>query len=298
MFFTIPIGHDRTVFGAPWVTFTIMSVCTVVAALSFVFEATVEGELERSEAEIRAVVARHPRARVSFHVEGLPRAIAREYFEPFVDDDPRRIPQLGDAELDGALRGFVAQLNQLPTLRGGYRPAAPSFDTLLVSMWLHGDVMHLLGNMLFLFVAGTLIESRFRPARFFTFYLASGLIATLVHAFVEYGSLRPMVGASGAIAAMLGAALVLHPGSRIKLGYFVFLLVFFKTGTFRIRAWVWILWWIGWQIVDAVFSDGEPVAYFAHVGGFAFGMATALALHRLDWLEPAYERFETKAEPA
>jgi membrane associated rhomboid family serine protease len=286
VFFFVPLTHDRTVHGAPWLTIGIIALCTLVAAATFTFEAKVETRLELAEAELLNVVRRHPAARVGWDVQGLPQAIHAAYFAPLIDLDANRTPEAGDAELDGALRSFVAELNQLPTLRLGYRPAAPSLGTLLSSAWMHADFMHLFGNMLFLFVAGTVIESRFSKLGFVLFYVLGGIVATATHHFVEYRSMTPLVGASGAIAALLGAAFVLHPRTKITFGY-LFLL---KRGTFRIPAWVCIPIWAAMQVLDAVSANGEPVAYFAHVGGFAFGIGAALVLARLDWLESDYDR--------
>ncbi len=294
MFAFIPLAHDRTVHGPPLITFGIIAICVLASAISFSLEAVAADDLSTAAHSVESVTRRFPDARVDWRIEGLPRRFTEGELEALVDEDPHRTPQPGDEELDRALRGFVAALNRVPVLRLGYRPAAPSVGTLMSSMWMHGDIFHLLGNMMFLFVGGTVIESRFSRLGFVFFYLAAGVVATLAHHFVEYASLVPLVGASGAIAGVLGAAFVLHPRTRITFGYVLFLIVFWRVGTFRLPAWVCIPAWAGLQILDALAARGEPVAFFAHIGGFAFGIATALLLHRLGMLVIDYDRYEVE----
>lgn len=284
MFFCIPLTHDRTVYGLPVVTLGIIAACTVVWVATLAIEVPVGEELAGLEQEIGAIVEKFPDARVPYHVEGLPHEVREAVFDPLVDEDPERPPQPGDTELDGAMRRVVDALNRLPTVRLGYRPAAPDIGALFGNMWAHAGFGHLFGNMLFLFVAGTVIESRFTRSRFLLYYVAAGLFATFVHGFVEYRSMTPLVGASGAISGVLATAFVLHPRTRITFGYLVFLFRIWR-GTFQIPAWVCIPAWGAMQIIDAVASNGEPVAYFAHVGGFAFGLVAALVLHRMGLLE-------------
>lgn len=132
--------------------------------------------------------------------------------------------------------------------------------------------MHLIGNMLFLWVFGDNIESSVGSWRYLLFYICGGLIASLTHAFLNPGSTVPCVGASGSIAACLGAYLVMYPRSRIKI---LFLLLF---TTFRVSAIYFLGFWIVQQLVTGVGSlsqqsaNSAGVAYWAHIGGFAFGI--------------------------
>lgn len=295
MFFFVPLKHDRTMHGRPVVTFAILALCTIVGAFTFGYEALMASELADAEQAVETVARLHPDARVAWRIEGLPRDVTERHLERFVDEDPRRLPDRGDGELDAALRRLVSALNRVPALRFGYRPAAPSVGTLLASTWMHGSLWHLLGNMLFLFVGGTVVESRFTRLGFAVFYVLAGMVATLCHHVVEYASYTPMVGASGAIAAVLGAALVLHPRTKITFGYLLFVVVFFRKGTFVLPTWFCVPVWAGMQVIDALASNGEPVAFFAHIGGFAFGIGTALLLHHLELLEIDYDLYDREA---
>jgi membrane associated rhomboid family serine protease len=167
-------------------------------------------------------------------------------------------------------------------------PLAELF-TLLSSMFLHGGLGHILGNMFFLFVFGDNVEDRMGHLRFPIFYLLGGVVATLFHGFFSLTSPTPMVGASGAISAVLGAYIVLFPRQRILtfipplfLPWLVFR-VFARIPRFFLPwlpAWVYLGYWAILQLAGAssdflVRSDEmSGVAFWAHVGGFIFGVVT------------------------
>ena len=144
--------------------------------------------------------------------------------------------------------------------------------TLLTSLFLHGGWMHLLGNMLFLWVFADNIEGTIGNLRFLVFYLAGGIAATLFHGLINPSSTIPLIGASGAISAVLGAYLVIFPHSKIKV------LVLFLFSSFRIPALAFLGVWIINQFIDgygslgAVSAEGAGIAYWAHIGGFLFGL--------------------------
>ncbi len=142
--------------------------------------------------------------------------------------------------------------------------------TLFTSMFLHGGWMHLIGNMLFLWIFADNIEIAIGNLRFILFYLAGGVFAALVHSLVLSNSNIPCVGASGAIAATLGAYLVMYPSSRIKVFFFFFF--------FRVSAFVFLGLWIaqqvmgGWDSLGLQTSDTSGIGYWAHIGGFGYGV--------------------------
>ncbi|MBK8702769.1 MAG: rhomboid family intramembrane serine protease [Saprospiraceae bacterium] len=169
-----------------------------------------------------------------------------------------------------ALQAFVYDYGAIPyeTVRGQDLP------TLLTSMFLHGGWMHLIGNMLFLWVFADNIESSIGSFRFLAFYLLGGLMAHAAHIYFNWNSQIPTVGASGAISAVMGAYLVMFPVSRIKVLFFFF--------TFRVPAllflgfWIWQQWLSGTATLDVSTAEGSGVAWWAHIGGFAFGLAAGL----------------------
>ncbi|CAN5835771.1 rhomboid family intramembrane serine protease [soil metagenome] len=136
---------------------------------------------------------------------------------------------------------------------------------LLVSMFLHGGWLHLGGNMLFLWVFGNNIEDHLGPVRYIVFYLLGGLVASAAHIAVQPASTVPVVGASGAIAAVMGAYLVWFPEAPVRT-VIVFFFILFRD----IRA----KWLLGFWFVSQFFTaSNSGVAWVAHVGGFVFGVA-------------------------
>ncbi|MCX6639442.1 MAG: rhomboid family intramembrane serine protease [bacterium] len=157
-------------------------------------------------------------------------------------------------------------LGQAPRLYGGF----PSALTLVTSQFLHGGILHLAGNMLYLWIFGNNIEDVLGKFKFLLFYLLCGTFAAIAHVIINPFSTVPMVGASGAIAGILGAYLVTFPGARVLV--LIFLVIFVTTA--RIPAF-WVLgFWFVMQVLYATTSAaGETsVAYLAHVGGFLAGI--------------------------
>jgi membrane associated rhomboid family serine protease len=147
---------------------------------------------------------------------------------------------------------------------------------LLTSMFLHGGWLHLGGNMLFLWIFGDNMEDRMGHLPFAAFYIAAGLAAGALQIAADPYSRIPMVGASGAIAGVMGGYLLLFPKARVDV--FFFFIVFFRI--FPIRAWIVLGLWFGLQVVNGLNTpDGMGgVAHWAHAGGFVAGLVLALPL--------------------
>jgi len=170
---------------------------------------------------------------------------------------------------------FVFQYGAIPALLFGEADlpatmsiAIPAYATLITSMFLHGGWMHLLGNMLYLWVFGNNVEDVMGHARFLVFYLTCGVLAALSHAITDPSSTIPMVGASGAISGVLGAYILLFPRAHV--------LVFMPgIGMTRIAAGIVLGMWFFMQLLSggmSMGSTGGGVAFFAHIGGFVAGM--------------------------
>lgn len=149
--------------------------------------------------------------------------------------------------------------------------AGEGVQTLISHMFLHGGWMHLAGNMLFLWIFGDNMESELGPVRYLLFYLVCGLAAAADQIWGDPGSYAPMVGASGAIAGVLGGYLVLFPKARVDV-LFIFV-IFFRI--FAIPAWVVLGVWFGLQVINNAASAADGVAYLAHIGGFLAGLVLA-----------------------
>ena len=184
---------------------------------------------------------------------------------------------------DPALEAFFQQWGAVP---GDITSALEAGDYLgsaivgmFTSMFLHGGWLHLLGNMLFLWIFGNNVEDRLGPIPFLLFYLVGGVAAALTQVVIDPESTIPLVGASGAIAAALGAYIVLFPGARILslvfLGFFYQLL--------EVPALLVLGFWFALQLISGFGSLGADtaqggVAFFAHIGGFVLGVVVGLLL--------------------
>ncbi|UWR10277.1 rhomboid family intramembrane serine protease [Sulfitobacter mediterraneus] len=164
------------------------------------------------------------------------------------------------------------------------------FEGLFTSMFLHGGWMHLLGNMLFLWIFGDNIEDEMGHVRYLLFYIACGVAAGLAQVWFEPSSRVPMVGASGAIAGVMGAYLLLFPKAKVDI--LIIFVVFFRI--FPIPAWIMLALWFGAQFLGGIAADAGTggVAYWAHAGGFVAGLIFALPL----WLRRGAASFWARNE--
>ena len=136
-------------------------------------------------------------------------------------------------------------------------------------MFMHGGWMHLLGNIWFLWLFGNNVEDHLGRVKYAVFYLLGGIVATVAHIAVQPGSIVPVVGASGAVAATMGAYAVWFPNAPIRTFIFIVL--------WRIKA----KWWLGFWLVSQFFIGADSqVAWMAHVGGFVFGALVALVVRQ------------------
>lgn len=149
-------------------------------------------------------------------------------------------------------------------------------QTLFTSIFLHGSWVHLLSNMLYLWIFADNIEAVVGNVRFAVFYLFGGIIAGLTQVAFDPGSGVPCVGASGAIAAVMGAYVVMFPGSRIKMLLLIFFIIFY------VPSWVFLgLWFVqqilsGFEVLGMSREDAGGIAWWAHIGGFLYGMLMGL----------------------
>ena len=180
---------------------------------------------------------------------------------------------------------LVFQYGAIPALLFGRADLPPAIDvgipayaTLLTSMFMHGGWMHLIGNMLYLWIFGNNVEDVMGHARFVVFYVTCGILAALCHALTDPTSTIPMVGASGAISGVLGAYILLFPRAHV--------LVFMPgIGMMRVAGGVVLGLWFVMQLLSggmSIGSSGGGVAFFAHIGGFVAGMVLIGVFKRPD----------------
>jgi membrane associated rhomboid family serine protease len=160
--------------------------------------------------------------------------------------------------------------------------AGRHLGTLITSMFLHASLLHVAGNMLFLWIFGNNVEDKLGELKFLIVYFASGIAGSLLQIFITPDSTVPMLGASGAISGLLAAYVLYFPRARIL----TFVIPFF---IFTLPAFVFIGYWIALQALNAFLNIGAiggGVAFFAHVGGFATGLILALLLRPREHADP------------
>jgi membrane associated rhomboid family serine protease len=185
------------------------------------------------------------------------------------DGQPLDVAQFVTQECDAEIRGV--------DVIDGDREVFPDkrvYLAVLFSMFMHGSILHVLGNMLFLWIFGNNVEDRFGPIAFLFFYLLCGVAATAAHVAFNTGSTVPTIGASGAIAGVMGAYIVWWPHARVLS---IIPIVFFF-GFLELPAGVVLAIWFVMQFFT---NPNEGVAWLAHVGGFVTGAAIAYALRRV-----------------
>ena len=163
---------------------------------------------------------------------------------------------------------FVIQWSFVPT-RFLADPGG-QFITIFSSMFMHAGTLHIFGNMLYLFIFGDNVEDNFGPVKYLIFYLLSGIVATFAQLFVSMNSSIPNLGASGAIAGVLGAYLIMFPRGRVNM-----LIGRFVTQTsalFAIGIWFLLQLFSSVGSLDPAMAEAGGVAYFAHIGGFIGGL--------------------------
>lgn len=300
----VPIGLDQsTVRRLPWVSFAIIAANLVVFLTVGATARNAEDEIRQRSQEVMAYWALHPylafptkmlpagmpeseRDRITMLAEGM-----RSVSGKAPASDEQRDQQ--QHELDGLVEKFREALSYHPFKAWGLIPANPRAVAFLTSMFMHTGWLHLLGNMLFFYISGPFTEDAYGRPLFAALYLTSGVVSSLVHVAAFPSSEAPLVGASGAIAGIMGAFLVRFVRTKIRFFYFYFLF-FFRSGTVDLPAWIVLPLWFLQQLLFAGLSTSSGVAYRAHVGGFAFGFLAALAIRQLRieerFIAPGIER--------
>ncbi len=171
----------------------------------------------------------------------------------------------------GAIPWEIFHFQELPDLKVNFRTPVPNILTLVTSMFLHGGLLHLLGNMLYFWIFADNVEALTGHFRFLWFYLFCGVAAALTHVMLSPDSTVPMIGASGAISGVLGAYFIRFPRTRVHILFFFFIII----RIFKVPASVMLGIWFLMQMMSAMGTQNQNeggVAWFAHIGGFLAGI--------------------------
>ena len=295
----LPIGHEETtVRRMPWVTLTILGACVVTFILTAIAPS---GEDRVAFAEQAAVeyFLDHPYLEIDEHLKGY------IYYSLLQQRDGQPVPmpdnfdelQREQRELDGLVEAFYATRDSTPYYRWGLVPTEQRPVTWLTHMLMHAGWLHLFSNLFIFYLAGPPLEDAWGHFPFAVFYVVAGLVAAFFFVAGHPGIDEPLIGASGAIAGVMGAFAVRYWNTRITFFYFFF---FFKiyTGTFAAPAWLMLGLWMlgqlafasGWWAFTGMADMGD-IAFEAHIAGFIFGLGVAFVVRKLGieerFLDPA-----------
>ncbi len=300
----LPIGHEETtVRRMPWVTFTVMGLCIAAWLLGLIVPAN-EGLVAARERSAVDYWSAHPYLELAPELRGTTWLTIRQQIGDLPPEPEDRGVRVGEQrELDRRVSDYLGARDALPYFRWGLVPASIKPLAFITHQFVHGGFLHLFGNLFILYLVGPFLEDAWGRVLYSGFYLSSGVVAAMVF-IARYPHLdEPMIGASGAIAGVMGAFAVRFWDTRIVFFYWIFFLKIY-TGTFAAPAWLMLGLWCVREIVFAMglwalvgLGDAGEVAFLAHVGGFAFGVAVALAVRALGveerWVRPALDRRET-----
>ena len=297
----IPIAQeDSTVRRVPWVSITLIALC-FLAFLAVEIGSDAEQEWELRFSAFLDFLGSHPYLSpppeiVNLMKDGFTEALeeARGEWERNGGTIDPGVAESEQIRLNVFAQEALEALHATPGFRFGFVPAAPRVQSLITSLFMHSGWLHLLGNMLFLFLTGPFIEDRYGRPVFAGLYVLSGLAAIGAHVAHNTASPVPLVGASGAIAGVMGAFLVRLGARRIRFLFIPIPLLWMLRTQFALPAFVVLPLWLLEQLWYAQIAPEAGVAWWAHVGGFAFGLVAALAMKLFSveetWLDPAIEK--------
>jgi len=279
MLFLIPLGAGETAPRAPRVTLALIALNVLVflwtSRLDSARAAATEGELTRvAEWTLRVAEADAPG--LARRAGGHGSALA------FLEHDTLWRSEIKSSELrerlDACLQDHRKLRSEHPLYAYGFVPAEISLLRLLTHQFLHADVLHVGLNMLFLWTVGGLLELTLGAAVFAPAYLAGGVAAALAHAAFHPGSTEPVVGSSGAVAGAMGMFAVLHGRQPVRLALVAMLAAAPRIIFLSWPAYVTVGLWLLEQLFYASFGLALGIAFWAHIGGFVFGMLLGLVL--------------------
>jgi membrane associated rhomboid family serine protease len=306
----IPLRHEN-MRGRRWpiVTFALI-------ALNIVAFLATHWTIEAQDAQIpqRVEVVKHLLLLAAMHPELKLGDDARRLIEPLATRYPDEWKQMGSSdrkpedewdanirqeqepaalqtEMDNLSQQFEDMVRKSLLGHYGFVPVHPTAISYLTANFLHAGWLHLIGNMWFLWLAGFILEDNWGRAIYSVFYLLAGAVALQFHGWMYPDSFAPLLGASGAVAALMGAFLVRFPKLKIEM----FWIFFYIRGRFKAPAyWLLSIWGLMEVFYGTLFGQASGVAHWAHVGGFLFGMLGALVLRKSGLEQKASSTIEQK----
>lgn len=297
----IPIGRDDAeIRRHAWVSYAIIA----LNVLAFIAVETASRpskmvELQRGWEESWEYLVRHPYLEPPEELMVMLTDQGRLFIEKQRDayghPPAEDVIEREQATLDELTAAAAEAFSELPWKRFGYVPAEGSFLTLVTSMFVHAGFLHLIGNLLFFYLSGPFIEDVFGRPLFAALYVTGGFVASLTYATKHPDGIVPLVGASGAIAAIMGAYLVRFMRSKVEFLFVPFIIRPLWNFRFFLPAFVVLpLWFIQQWLEMLSEAGGGGVAFSAHVGGFVYGFAVALIVKVTNFEEKIVNPVVTK----
>jgi len=305
----IPIKHENmTARRLPVITFALIAINVVVFFFTMSAMDDEAPELGEVKSHILILAALHPELKMqqeSQHlVDGFKRSHPQQWkqiqspYRDVIDAYDAKLKMTEDTsklqgEMDSLNDQFVKLSSTSITEQYAFVPANPRPISYLTANFLHGGWLHIIGNMWFLWLAGFVLEDAWGRWLYSVFYLLAGAAALQFYAWTNPGSITPTLGASGAVAALMGAFLVRFPKMKIEMAWlFMFRLRRFKAPAY----WLLPLWLLSEIFYGSLFGSNSGVAHWAHVGGFVFGAVAALAIQHSGLEHKANKAIEEKVE--
>jgi len=285
----LPIGHEETtVRRMPWVTLTIIGLCLVAFILTAIAPSG-EERIAFSEQVVVEYFLDHPYLQLDQNFKGYTYYLLKQQRnrQPISPPDDLEDLQLEQFELDALVEAFYEVRGGTPYFRWGLVPTQQRPVAWFTHMLMHVGLLHLFGNLFILYLAGPPLEDAWGHFPFAVFYVVAGLVAAFFF-IAGYPDIdEPLIGASGAIAGVMGAFAVRYWKTRITFFYFLFFIKIY-TGTFAAPAWIVLGMWVlaqiafasGWWAFMSVADMGD-VAFEAHIAGFIFGLGVAFLVRKL-----------------
>jgi membrane associated rhomboid family serine protease len=305
----IPIKHENmTARRWPVVTLSLIAINVVVFLFTMTAMDSQAPELGEVKGHILILAALHPELKMQPEserlVEGFKRSHPQQWkqiqspYRDVIDPYDAKLKMMEDtsklqSEMDSLNEQFVKLSSTSITEQYAFVPANPKPISYLTANFLHGGWFHIIGNMWFLWLAGFVLEDVWGRWLYSVFYLVAGAAALQFYAWTNPGSITPTLGASGAVAALMGAFLVRFPKMKIEMAWlFMFRLRRFKAAAY----WLLPAWLLTEIFYGSLMGSSGGVAHWAHVGGFLFGAAAALGIQHSGLEHKANKAIEEKVE--
>jgi membrane associated rhomboid family serine protease len=279
MFFLIPIGSEEGVRRLPYLTVGLIALNIIIFMITSSVLRSQEQELHRINRELQEIEYKYYFEILEHDPNVMQNMTFDEQHELFFENNNINWEENDYDVWHKLYNEYKMKFNNVIFNQLGFTPKRFDFFKLFTHMFIHANIFHLIFNMLFLWLVGCNIEDTWSWKVFLGLYLLSGALACLLHAAVYPASQTPLVGASGAIAGIMGAFMIRHYKTKIRFAYF-FWLIFAPPifGSFAIYAGIALPIWFVMQIVSAHWSVEAGTAYYAHIGGFVFGAVVGISM--------------------